>query len=189
MSERTDLIRTQEAERQEEKQGSTVRELLSFVITTLLFLAAFYLVVQFVARPIVVQGSSMQNTCENKDYMIIWQLNYTPERGDIVVTDEENLLGERLVKRVIAVGGDNVQIHDGTLTVNGKEQTEPYIKEQSWGAEEYLDLTVPENSVFLMGDNRNDSTDSRIIGTLPNSSVMGKVVVRLFPFDRFGAVE
>lgn len=182
------LEETIDTNNEKSKGKGFAREALSFLATTAVFVLIFILIVQFVARPVIVQGSSMESTCYNGDYMIIWQLGYNPQRGDIVVTDEDNLLKERLVKRVIATGGDKIEIKDGILTINGEVQTEDYIKDQNWGSDTYFDDVVPEGSVFVMGDNRNDSTDSRYLGYINNDSIMGKVVVRLFPFDKIGGV-
>ena len=137
----------------------------------------------FVARPRYVMGVSMQNTFQNNDYLIVWELNYHPQRGDVVTADNQNSLNKDLIKRVIAVGGDHIVVKNGSVILNGKKLTEPYIKEQQWGGGD-VDLTVPAHHVFLMGDNRNNSGDSRIIGAVDCSHIQGKVVLRLFPFDK-----
>ncbi len=172
-----------------EKKASAFDEIRSFIVTTAIYLTIFLVIIHFVARPVVVEGVSMQNTCQNGDYIIIWQAGYKPQKGDIVVIDDDNALGKRLVKRVIALGGDHVEIDNGALKINGEFQEEKYTKEPQWGKGETFDLIVPQNEVFVMGDNRNDSADSRVIGTLSVHSVMGKAVVRLFPFDRMGTLD
>lgn len=144
--------------------------------------AAVILFTTFIARPSRVVGPSMQDTCHNGDLVILWELNYNPARGDIVVVDKDNPLHENLIKRVIGVGGDHVQVQDGTVTVNGQQLSEPYVKESKWSGSN-VDLVVPEGQVFLMGDNRNNSEDSRAIGPVDSGSIMGKVVLRIFPFD------
>lgn len=171
-----------------EKKTGAKQEMLSFILHTAIFLAVFLLIVQFIARPVVVQGQSMESTCKDGDYVIIWQLGYQPKHGDIVVTDQNNALDKRLFKRVIAIGGDHLEIRNGELRLNGELQQEDYIKEQNWGAATELEMTIPEGRVFLMGDNRNDSADSRMLGHIANKNIMGKVVVRLFPFNRIGSV-
>lgn len=182
------LNEAQETQAKQKQGKGFAREALSFVLTTLCFLVIFIMVVRFVARPVIVQGSSMESTCHDGDYMIIWQLGYQPQKGDVVVTDEKNPLKERLVKRVIATEGDRIEIKYGVLTINGEVQTEEYIKEQTWAEDTFFDETVPEGKVFIMGDNRNDSTDSRYLGYIENGSIMGKAVVRLFPFDKIGGI-
>ena len=164
--------------KKEKKEGiwATLRPC---IITVLIVL----FVVTFIARPSRIIGQSMENTCHDGDFVILWEWNYEPQRGDIVVANSDNVLNENLIKRVIGVGGDHIEISGGVLKVNGEVQSEPYIKEQSWGEEGWnVDIVVPEGEVFLMGDNRNHSTDSRVIGTIPTKDIIGKVVVRLFPF-------
>lgn len=161
-----------------EKQESVWSILRPCIITVV----AVFLFTTFVARPSRVVGPSMQDTCHNGDLVILWELNYKPARGDIVVVTKENPLHENLIKRVIGVGGDHVRVQNGTVTVNGKQLSEPYVKESTWFGNN-VDLVVPEGQVFLMGDNRNNSEDSRAIGPVDSEHVMGKVVLRIFPFD------
>ncbi|HCA72275.1 MAG TPA: signal peptidase I [Ruminococcaceae bacterium] len=144
------------------------------VIVALLFCA-------FIARPSRVMGDSMQNTCHDGDLVILWELNYHPQRGDVVVVNDQNLLQENLIKRVIAVGGDHLVISSGTVILNGKKLTENYIKERVWSGPN-VNMIIPADKVFLMGDNRNHSTDSRVIGPVNVSSIIGRVSLRLFPF-------
>ena len=164
--------------KKEKKEGiwATLRPCIITVLVVLF-------VVTFIARPSRIIGQSMEDTCHDGDFVILWEWNYDPQRGDIVVANSDNVLNENLIKRVIGVGGDHIEISGGVLKVNGEVQSEPYIKEQSWGEEGWdVDIVVPEGEVFLMGDNRNHSTDSRVIGTIPTKDIIGKVVVRLFPF-------
>lgn len=153
----------------------------SWILSIVLTIAATLLFCNFVARPSRVIGISMQNTCQDGDMVMLWELNYQPQHGDIVVVNNKNILQENLIKRVIAVSGDHITVYNGSVTLNGQKLTEDYIKEQSWeGAD--VDMTVPQGRVFLMGDNRNHSTDSRQIGAVSTSNIIGKVAVRFFPF-------
>ena len=162
---------------QKEKKESVWSMLLPMVIAVIVAL----LFCNFVARPSRVIGESMQETCHDGDLMILWELNYHPQRGDIVVVNNHNPLNENLIKRVIAVGGDHVTVSQGMVTVNGKKLTEPYVKEKVWSGAD-ADLTIPQGRVFLMGDNRNHSADSRVIGPVSTSLIIGKVCVRFYPF-------
>lgn len=132
----------------------------------------------FVVRLAFVEGPSMENTLRGGDWMVVWQPGYHPAAGDIVVTDKRNPLQTRLTKRVIATGGQQLEIRGGAVYIDGEPLNEPYLKEASWAAQP-LQLTVPEGQVFLMGDNRNASRDSREIGCLPEEQLMGKVVFHL----------
>lgn len=143
-----------------------------------------------------VVGSSMYPTLHGKDRVIMRVVGYNePKRGDIVVViAPEYDDGAPLVKRIIAVGGDVLDIDraTGTVTVNGEILDEPYINEMivNMGDFDYP-LTIEDGYVFFMGDNRNHSSDSRwkMIGPQPYSNVVGKVFFRVYPFSSIGIVS
>ena len=165
-------------------------------------LLAAVLVFSCLARITVVDGHSMDPTLQNGEMMLIWSLGYRPEQGDIVVltkTAQDTLpqvKDKAIVKRVIAVGGQTVDIDytTGTVYVDGAPLDEPYINgpmylpgdPMMWGTH----WEVPEGSIFVMGDNRNGSTDSRheLLGTIDEDYILGKVVLALWPPDRFGPI-
>lgn len=157
-------------------------------------LVVIVLVFVFVCRIIVVSGSSMVPTLQGGDRVVVQSLLYQPERGDVVVVDSYIEYGDPLVKRIIAMGGDTVDIDfdTGQVTVNGEVLDEPYISaptQQSFDVE--FPLTVPEGQVFLMGDNRPHSTDSRSsqVGFVDERSILGKVLFRIAPFNRLGKIS
>ena len=171
-------------EKQEKKKDSP----LSWILTMAITFAAALLFCAFVAQPRYVSGYSMQNTFQNNDFVFVWKLGYQPQFGDVVIANNIAIATdhkEDLIKRVIGVGGDHIVVSNGTVTRNGKKLTEAYIKEQRWDGTN-VDLTVPQGQVFLMGDNRNNSTDSRVVGSINCSDIAGKVVLRVYPFDKFG---
>lgn len=143
-----------------------------------------------------VDGTSMVPTFQHKDHIIMRIIGYDePQRGDIVVVVAPGYQEEPLVKRVIALGGDTVDINQSTghVILNGETLIEPYTSEAIWnfGTQNYP-VTVPQGQVFVMGDNRNASTDSRDVskvGTLPYEDIVGKVVFRFWPLSGFGAVQ
>ena len=152
------------------------------------------LVFSFFFRIIQVDGSSMVPTLINGDKLIVWGAGYTPQRGDVVIVDSYTAYGKPLVKRVIAKGGDTVSIDysTGTVEVNGEVLQEDYIAEPTYlGYDLQFPYTVPEGTVFLMGDNRNESLDSRssYIGCIDERDILGKVLVCFMPFTDFGVVK
>ncbi len=164
-------------------------EALVFALTFLVILSVFF--VRFSG----VDGNSMFPTLEHRDQVLVRIAGYDePEKGDIVVIYAPYFEDEPLVKRVIAKGGDVVSIDpmSGMVSINGEQLVEPYIAEaiRNMGSLSYP-YEVPAGHVFVMGDNRNRSSDSRIaeIGALPYENIIGKVFFRIFPFTRIGAVS
>lgn len=164
-------------------------------LTTLaVVLTVLILIFVFVARIVVVSGPSMENTLHNGDVMLVWSLGYKPRQGDVVVLTQTSYQDDSIVKRVIATEGQTVDIDyaTGTVYVDGAPLRESYIKERmeipNYG-EGLNHITVPEGCLFVMGDNRNHSADSRYpgIGIVDERSVIGKTMLVLFPFSSFGA--
>ena len=174
------------------KETSLGYELYLNVRTLVFVLAALILVFTFVVRIIVVSGSSMENTLQNGDSMLVWCLGYEPKQGDVVVLTQRSYQEDSLVKRVIATEGQRVDIdyETSTVYVDGVALQEDYIKEAmeipNYG-EGLNHVTVPEGCIFVMGDNRNDSADSRYpsIGIIDTRSVIGRAVMVVFPFPDF----
>lgn len=172
-----------------QKDTSLGYELYLNVRTLVFVLAALILVFTFVVRIIVVSGESMENTLQNGDSMLVWCLGYEPKQGDVVVVTQRSYQNDSLVKRVIATEGQQVDIDYDTSTVyvDGVALEEDYIKEAmripDYG-EGINHVTVPEGCIFVMGDNRNDSADSRYpsIGVIDTRCVIGRAVMVLFPF-------
>ena len=152
------------------------------------------LVFSFFFRIIQVDGSSMVPTLVNGDKLIVWGAGYTPQRGDVVIVDSYTSYGKPLVKRVIAKGGDTVSIDyaTGTVAVNGEVLQEDYIAEPTYlGYDVTFPYTVPEGTVFVMGDNRNQSLDSRstYVGCIDERDILGRVLLCFMPFTDFGVVK
>ncbi len=144
-------------------------------------------------KPIVVRQSSMEPTFYSGDYIFISKQAYRlfgePERGDVIVfrTDmkDENNKDKNLIKRIIGLPGDTVEIIGGYVYLNGKLIDEPYLNEQGISGE-MDEVTVPDGKLFVMGDNRGVSQDSRdvLVGCVDEQNILGKVFVRLYPFNR-----
>lgn len=127
----------------------------------------------FIAKPVTVSGGSMENTYMSGELLIVDRTAYmktSPQRGDIVVCRVSP--SKLYIKRVIAVGGEEITIENGQTYINGEPLKEEYLKEEMVG--EINPQTVPEGEVFVMGDNRNNSTDSRSIGTIKIKDILGK---------------
>lgn len=145
------------------------------------------LVFTFLFRVVGVNGNSMNPTLSNGDWLTVSAIPREVNQGDIVVVTQPNSLNEPLIKRVIAKGGDTVSIDfiEGTVNVNGIIMYEPYIAEKTERMGDYVyPITVPEGCLFVMGDNRNDSLDSRFktIGFIDERYVLGVAQIRIYPF-------
>ncbi len=144
------------------------------------------IIFMFGVRVVNVKGSSMYPTLHTQDKILTTNLFYTPKPGDIVVVQTNTYGPEPLVKRVIAVGGQTVDIDfdAGVVYVDGEAQDEPYVNSPTTQREDFVGpVTIPEGSMFLMGDNRNRSSDSRSsdIGLVDERCVIGKVLMIVFP--------
>lgn len=159
-------------------------------------LVALILVFTLVGRVIGVDGESMVPTLHNGDMLLLQSLGYKPAQGDIVVlTKPFGMVTGPIVKRVIATEGQTVDIdyHEGLVYVDGAVLDEPYINERMRepGFEDLSHVVVPEGSIFVMGDNRNHSSDSRDVnlGTVDMRYVIGGAKVILLPFRDFGVIK
>lgn len=159
-------------------------------------LVILILLFTFVGRILSVDGDSMLPTLHNGDMLLLRSIGYTPEQGDIVVLTKDfaGYTDQPIVKRVIAVGGQTVRIdyEESKVYVDGVALDEPYINEsimiRPGGSLTIEELTVPEGSVFVMGDNRNHSSDSRHyeLGAIDNRYILGEAVMILLPFSDIG---
>lgn len=186
----------------EEEVKKPFSDILDWTSCLVYALAAMLTLTLFVFRPITVSGDSMNDTLIDKDMVLATNFFYTPEYGDIVIVEADKLhlhgtalYGETLIKRVIAKEGDVVRIdfENGKVYRNGEELIEEYIKEpvrdrfQGW-MDSNVDYVVPEHCVFVMGDNRNASNDSRNmtdVGFIDTKFIMGKAFVRYAPLKSF----
>ena len=182
--------RERRLEREKKKRKAGVAEL---VFTALV---AFVLVFGFV-RPFVVEAyriptESMVPTLEVGDRALANKFIYRftdPERRDIVVfdsVDEDD--DQTLIKRVVGVAGDEIQVQGGVLYVNGEAQDEPYLNDADLSRGFYGPTVVPEGHIFVMGDNRGNSADSRVFGPLPLENLKGEAFMRFWPVSNISTI-
>lgn len=189
------------------KGNSALRELFSTLGILLTALIVAVLMISFVFRSYQVDGPSMQNTLMNADKLIIWKVPrtlaritghpYIPDRGDIIVFTESGLsqFGQtdtkQLIKRVIGLPGDRVVVSNGVYTIYNKsnpkgfdpDKTLPYGKNIPVTSGD-IDVTLGPDQIFVSGDNRPDSLDSRAFGPINVNQIVGKLVLRVFPINK-----
>ena len=174
--------------------------LLELVETLALTLVIFFVVQNFVAQPFQVKGDSMEHSFEPDDYVLVDKLSphWDPySRGDVVVLQPPaEWAAEKtpFIKRVIGVGGDTIEVKDGKVYVNGTALDEPYLFADADGTRQATmsdepQWVVPANDIFVMGDHRQQSADSRLFGPIPVASVLGRAVIRYWPLAAFGTIQ
>ena len=187
--------------KRKERRGETY-DWIQSLVSALLFCI---LVFTFVVRVITVNQTSMYDTLYDGDRVLVSNILYKPRRGDIVVLRKESFASHPIIKRVIATEGETVSIDftEGVVYVDGVPLDEPYTYEPTYRRLDFgSDVTVPEGCVFVLGDNRNGSTDSRDdrIGCVDERLIMGKAFFMIFPgfdaakgerpdFSRIGALK
>lgn len=180
--------------------GRAMLRLVRDVLETLVLTAVIFFVVQtFVAQPFQVQQISMQQTFQSGEYVLVDKL--TPrwdafDRGDVIVfepPDEWTIERTPFIKRVIGVGGDEIELREGVVYVNGAPLQESYTYRDDAGVVEVTEAEstetrwrIPEGSLFVMGDHRRASLDSRAFGPIPVDHVVGRVSLRYWPLSTFG---
>ncbi|MDE6149204.1 MAG: signal peptidase I [Ruminococcus sp.] len=189
-------------ELEEEKRTKPLDNVLDWLESFAFAIFVVILIFTFVLRTVVVKGESMSPNFHDKDRLIISHFNLTPEKGDILVMNSYGL-HETIIKRCIGTEGDKIKIdyNKNSVEVNGEIISNEYLGEPmidkatynqeycvSSGVYEYI---VPEGMIFVMGDNRNGSSDSRssFVGFISEEDVLGKVVFRIYPFSELGRIE
>jgi signal peptidase I len=172
-----------------------VREVLETIVPAVLIALLINL---FMAQATRVHGQSMEPNLHTDQRLVVEKLSYNrflrqhfgfdgPQHGDVVVIRLPTQGNELLIKRVIGLPGDIVEIHDGHVFVNGQPLDEPYLPAKTSGS--YGPTTVPPLNIFVLGDNRNFSNDSRSFGTVPLKNVVGRAWFSYWPIDQIGLVR
>lgn len=167
------------------------------------------LLTAFVFQSYEVDGPSMEKTLQNRDRLIVWKMprtlsritkhEYVPARGDVIVFVKHGVYEQgssqekQLIKRVVGLPGDRVVVADGTITIYNDEYPDGYNPDSGQEFSDNIaqpttgnvDITVGENEVFVSGDNRTNSLDSRSFGTVSSHDIVGKMVLRIFPLNSF----
>jgi signal peptidase I len=172
-----------------EKKGSMIVEVLKYTIISLILIAPFRI---YVAQPFIVSGESMSNTFEPEEYLIVDQLSYRrhePQRGDVAIFKYPLDTSVYFVKRVIGLPGETVRIDHGVVTVQGPSSTvpvrldEPYVSSIP-NQSPATTITLENDEYFVLGDNRKESSDSRVWGPLQRKYIVGRAFARVFPLTR-----
>ena len=175
--------------------GSFVWELARVVIIAFVVMLAFRI---FVAEPFIVSGQSMAPTFHNREYLIINKIGYrlhVAERGDVIVFKFPRDTSQYFIKRVIGLPGEKVKIGDGRVTIysdehpDGQVLDEPYLVNQNITLGGEGTVTLGSEEYFVLGDNRQASSDSRVWGVLPKHDIVGKAWLRVFPLGDFGVIQ
>ena len=168
------------------------------VLETIVFVGSLFIVLYlYVVQPNQIKGSSMVPTFESNDYIFTSKVTYdfrTPSRGDIIVFRSLGNPNVEYIKRVIGLPGDTVSINSGEVFVNEKRLSENYISDKTQTTydgfiKEKSPVTVPENQLFVLGDNRPGSSDSRDFGPVPMGNIVGTVFYRYFPPQKTGFMK
>ena len=180
------------------EKKSAGREIIDWMLHIGTAVLAGLLIVNFIMQFVIVHKTSMRPTLDDGDILVIEKIMPrfgTIDRGDIITINDVQImpgLTETLIKRVIAVGNDKIEISDGKVYVNGEVLDEPYINgDRTFSVKgEYSSMTVPEGYIYVMGDNRlpGESYDSRSIGPVSVKNIGGRVILRLLPLMKFGLV-
>ena len=173
-----------------------VKELLDTSIYLLVVLILTYLVITFVGQRTEVSGSSMETTLSDHDNLIVDKITYRfhePKRFDIIVFPFQYAEDTYYIKRIIGMPGETVQIDDeGNIYINGELLEESYGRETiEFAGRAYEEIALGEDEYFVLGDNRNNSTDSRMaeVGNIHRSDIIGRAWIRIWPFSKFGILK
>lgn len=178
-----------EANVEEPRTGKQARQFLLDVFETVVISLLLFVAINAVSARIRVDGHSMVPTFQDGEFVIVDKISYhftDPERGDIVVFHYPRDPEQEYIKRVIGLPGEHITVNEGVVRVNGEVLSEAYIA----AAPSYeLDLVVPEGEYFVLGDNRNNSSDSHNWGTVPTDYLVGRAVFVYWPLNELGLIN
>lgn len=159
------------------------------ILETLLLSVVLFFLINAVSARIRIDGSSMEPNLHHGEFVIVSKVNYKigePERGDVVVFDFPRNITQEYIKRIIGLPGEEIKIEDGQVYVNGEALVEPYLKLEPHYEGEWQ---VQENELFVLGDNRNNSSDSHNWGMVPMENVVGEALLVYWPPSSWGVLS
>lgn len=157
-----------------------IKELIPYIV----IIISVVLIRTFIITPVRVDGPSMYSTLKNNQILLLKKYDKKYARFDIVVFNYEK---DQLIKRIIGLPGEKIKCEDNKVYINGK-----YIKEKFLNntiTYDFDEITIPEGQYFLMGDNRGNSTDSRVLGPIKKDRIVGQIGISIFPFNRIGIIK
>lgn len=168
-----------------------------FLETIVVALSIFVVVYLFLVQPHEVKGSSMEPNFQNNEYILTDKISYRftkPHRGDVVIFKSPKNPDIDYIKRVIALPGEQVKVESGAVYVNNKKLPEKYLKDETnlfpgSFVQEGVNITVGEGDLFVLGDNRPHSSDSREFGPIPEKSIIGRAFIRYWPLPQAGILN
>jgi signal peptidase I len=185
----TAILDSNVADPVERNQGSAIWLLLRELLETIVLSLVIFLLIRLVIQNYRIESHSMQPNFFEGQFILVNKLAFKvgePERGEVIVFHNPGNVEEDYIKRVIGLPGDEVEIRDQTVFVNGEVLAEPYATNpftSNYGPE-----SVPESHLFVMGDNRGNSSDSRRIGSIPQELIVGQAWLRVWPLDQWGLI-
>lgn len=190
------LAKQKEKELESQKESSPIKDFFGWVLYIAVILGATFLIVTYVGQRTKVSGNSMETALHNGDNLIVDKISYRfrePERYEIVVFPYRHQENTYYIKRIIGLPGESVQIKDGEVYINGKLLGENYGLEKINIGEEGIakdTIVLGEDEYFVLGDNRNHSSDSRdsSVGILKKEELIGRAFVRIWPLDSIGVI-
>lgn len=177
---------------------NVIKEILDWVKSLIIAGILAFIIHTFIFALVIVDGSSMEPTLYNSERLILNKISYSfsqPERGDVIVFHANK--SDDYIKRVIGLPGETIEVKNDELYINDKLIEEPYLNNEkerlhsvsSILTKDFGPIRVQEGHLFVMGDNRNNSTDSRIIGTIPIDDMIGKTSIIIWPINKIGKFE
>lgn len=166
----------------------------SLIITIIVILALAFGIRLFVAAPYLVEGSSMEETFHTFDYLMVDRLSYdfaAPQRGDVIVLKFPLDTSRTFIKRIIGLPGDTVIMRGETVEIRNAAHPEGFVLNEPYVSPQHetdtnMNVTLKAGQYFVLGDNRKESADSRYWGILPADDIIGKPILRLYPFNQLG---